>query len=120
MKRTGPTNQYTRELIQDLRRESSQQKVGLWKRIANDIEKPSRQRRVVNISRLARHTKANEIVIVPGKVLGSGILNHGLTVAALEFSEKAKKIIEQSKGKAITISELLKQKVKTSEIRIIG
>ena len=104
MKRTGPTNQYTRELIQDLRRESSQQKVGLWKRIANDIEKPSRQRRV----------------IVPGKVLGSGILNHGLTVAALEFSEKAKKIIEQSKGKAITISELLKQKVKTSEIRIIG
>ncbi|OYT32556.1 50S ribosomal protein L18e [Candidatus Woesearchaeota archaeon] len=119
-KRTGPTNIHTRELIQILRRESTLQKAKLWKRIADDLEKPRRQRRIVNISKIARNTKPNETIIIPGKVLGSGKLQHSLTIAALEFSEKAKKLIEQSKGKAITIQELLKQKTKTSQIKIIG
>ena len=120
MKRTGPSNIHMRELIAHLRKESTSQKAGLWSRIAEDLELPTRKRRIVNLSRLSRFTKANETVIVPGKVLGSGVLEHGLVIAALSFSEGAKERIEQAKGKCITIAELLKQNPKGKDVRIIG
>jgi len=120
MKRTGPTNVYTRELIESLRKESSTQKAGLWNRIAEDLTMATRKRRIVNLSRLERFTKPNETIIVPGKVLGSGMLGHSIIVAALSFSTGARERIEQAKGKCITITELLKQNPKGKDIRIIG
>ena len=107
-------------LIQELRKESSTQKTKLWKRIADDLEKPTRQRRAVNISRINRHTKENETIIVPGKVLGTGTLKHAVVIAAWQFSEGAKKRIEDAKGKCLSIPDLLKQKPKASDVRIIG
>ena len=120
MKRSGPTNSVLVQLIQSLRKESASSQAALWKRVADDLEKPTRQRRVVNISRLARHTKPNETIVVPGKVLGSGNLPHNIIVAALDFSTGAKEQITQAKGKAITITELLKQKPKAQDVRILG
>jgi large subunit ribosomal protein L18e len=92
----------------------------MWARIANDLEMPTRKRRVVNLSRLNRFTKADETVIVPGKVLGSGILAHNLTIAAFAFSDGARERITQAKGKCLTIPELLKQNPKGKDIRIMG
>lgn len=117
-KRTGPTNPALRELILELKKESNSQKTPLWQRIAQDLEKPTRQRRIVNISKINRTTKPNETIVVPGKVLGSGILNHSLTIAAFSFSDSAKQTIMSAKGKCLTIQELIKQNPKT--IKIIG
>lgn len=113
-------NPVTQELIQSLRKEGSSSKAGLWSRIADDLERPSRQRRVVNISRIARFTKPNETVVVPGKVLGSGALPHSIVIAALSFSSGARERIEQAKGKALSLEEFLKQKPKAKEVRVIG
>jgi len=120
MKRTGPTNQHLQALIQELRKESTSQKAGIWKRIAEDLAKPTRLRRQVNISRINRNTKANETVIVPGKVLGTGNLNHAIVIAAWSFSQGAVKRIEQAKGKCISIQDLLKQNPKGKDVRILG
>jgi len=108
------------KLIQSLRKESTTSQAALWDRVADDLEKSTRQRRVVNISRIARNTQPNETVVVPGKVLGSGALPHSVVVAALAFSEGAKERIEQAKGKALTIEQLLKQKPKARDLKLIG
>ncbi len=118
--KTGPTNPVVQELIQSLRKESTSSQAALWDRIADDLEKPTRQRRAVNISRIARYTKPNETIVVPGKVLGSGALTHSVIVAALSFSAGAKERLEQAKGKAITIEQLLKQKPKARDLKLIG
>ncbi len=120
MKRTGPSNPVLQELIQSLRKESTTSQAALWDRVADDLEKPTRQRRVVNISRIARFTKPNETIVVPGKVLGSGALSHSVVVAALSFSDGAKDRIEQAKGKALTIEQLLKQKPKAKDLKLLG
>ncbi|MBI2565140.1 50S ribosomal protein L18e [Candidatus Woesearchaeota archaeon] len=120
VKRTGSTNEQILSLISVLQKEASVNKIDFWKRIAFDLNKPSRQRREVNISKLNRHTQNNETVIVPGKVLGSGSLDHPLVIAALTFSQSARNIIEQAKGKCLTIGELLKQNPQGKNIRIIG
>jgi len=120
MKRTGPSNPHLQFLIQELKRLASEQKVGIWEKIADDLSASTRDRRVVNLSRLNRYTKDNEIVIVPGKVLGSGNVDHKVTVAAWNFSGQAKEKIELVKGQCLTIAELARKNPKGSNVRILG
>jgi len=118
--RTGPSNPELQQLIVDLRKQSVLNQVNLWKRIADDLERATRKRRIVNISRINRYTKPDEVVIIPGKVLGSGSLDHKLTVAAFAFSQSAKNMIESSKGICMTVNDLLKKNPEGKNIRIIG
>ena len=113
------TNNNLRTLIEELKKASSEQNAKIWKRIALDLEKSTRAKRIVNLSRLDRYTAENEIVVVPGKVLGTGDLNHKLTVAAFSFSESAKEKIN-SNGKTLSLSELLQSNPKGNKIKIIG
>ncbi len=119
-KRTGPSNEHLRVLISELKEESASQKTSIWKRLAKDLERPTRIRRIVNISRINRHSKDNETVVIPGKVLGSGSLDHSLTVAAFSFSQSARSRIEEAKGKCISIQELMKKNPKGTNVKIIG
>jgi len=120
MKRTGPTNPQLHSLIQELKQRSKDQQVNIWKAIALDLEKPTRQRREVNLSRISRYTKENEIIIVPGKVLGSGSLDHKLTISAFKFSGSAIEKINQVGAKIVPLLELSKESPKGKRIRIIG
>ena len=74
-------------LINEMKKVSSENKVNLWKRIASDLEKPTRRRRIVNLTRINKFALDNDNVIVPGKVLGNGELNKKLVIAAFSFSE---------------------------------
>jgi len=112
-------NQQLNTLIAQLKKTSIEQDVGLWKRLAADLEKPTKQRRVVNLSRIEKCSKDNEVVVVPGKVLSMGELNKKVTVAAFNFSAEAYQKINKV-GKAMTIDELVKKNPKGSNVKIIG
>ena len=120
VKKTGPTNIVLQNLINELKKRSLEQKVSLWKRIALDLERSTRQRRIVNLSKIGRFAKDNETVIVAGKVLGSGELNAKLTVAAFQFSEGAREKLEKHGAKAVSLMELSKESPAGKRIRIIG
>lgn len=120
MKRTGPSNPNLLGLIRELKKHSIEQKAPLWKRIAVDLERPTRNRRIVNLSRISRYATENETIIVPGKVLAGGDLNQKITIAAFQFSDSAKDKIEKAGSKILKISELIKESPKGKKIRIIG
>ena len=92
----------------------------LLKRVASDISKSSRQRREVNLSRIDRFTKENEIIIVPGKVLGGGDLNHKITISALKFSTSALDKLKRNGSTVVPLNELTKESVVGKKVRIIG
>jgi large subunit ribosomal protein L18e len=119
-KRTGPSNANLQALIKSLKKQASEEKRPLWKRIALDLELPTRKKRIVNLNRLNHCTKENEHVIIPGKVLGTGELNHKLTIAAFTFSESAREKISKANGNCITIPELVEKNPSGKDIRIIG
>ena len=119
VKRTGPTNLALRALIKDLKKTSKENKVKIWRRVAEDLLKPSRQRRMVNVGHINKKIKDGEIALVPGKVLSEGILNKKVTVAAFQFSDSAKNKINKI-GKALTLKQLLKENPKGSKVRILG
>lgn len=120
MKRTGPTNPILRELIEELKKKSVEQKVNIWNTVASNLEKPTRKRRVVNLSKINSYTKENETIVVPGKVLGSGILDHKLTISAYQFSDGAKEKIAKVGAKIIPLNELVQETPKGKRIRILG
>ena len=119
-KRTGPTNPILLKLIQELKKRNKEQSINLWKRVANDLEKPTRQRRVVNLSSISRYTKEDEVIVVPGKVLGAGDLQHKLTISAFQFSDGAREKIEKVGAKIVPLIELSKLNPSGKGIRIIG
>lgn len=119
-RRTGSTNPILQNLIHELKKRGREQSINLWKRVANDLEKPTRQRRVVNLSSISRHTKENEVIVVPGKVLGAGTLNHKLTISAFQFSNGAIEKIEKAGAKVVPLLDLSKENPTGKGIRIIG
>ena len=115
---TMKSNPELQKTIETLRKKAYDEKSNLWLRIAEDLEKPSRQRIAVNVSRINRVAKEGETIIVPGKVLASGDLEKNVTVIAWQFSNSALKKISE-KGKALSLKEALKSKLE-GKIRIVG
>ena len=108
------------ELLRVLRKSSHKGKVKIWSVLAECIERPKRRRVTVNLSRIDRYTKDGEIVLIPGKTLGSGTLTHPVSVAAFSFSEKAREKVESIGGKCLTIREMIAQNPEGSKVKIIG
>ncbi len=119
-KRVKTTNPNLISLIRLMKKTSRENEVALWRDIANRLSKPRRGRIAVNISHLNRYAKDNDIVIVPGKVLGAGLIDHPIKVAALDFSEEAQSKILKTKGKCLSITELIKLNPKGTNVKIIG
>ncbi|MBI1969901.1 50S ribosomal protein L18e [Candidatus Woesearchaeota archaeon] len=114
------TNVQLYGLISMLKQYGREQNVHLWRRIASDLEKPTRQRRIVNLWKIEKYARDGEIVLVPGKVLGTGEVQRKLQVAAYNFSESAKEKILKANGQCLSIPELLQKNPKGQKVRIIG
>jgi large subunit ribosomal protein L18e len=110
----GPSDYYVRKLIRDLWKTKRR----IWKKISKKLSGPRSNRVEANLYRINKKTKNNEIIVVPGKILGVGDLDHKLTIACLSTSGSAKKKIETSGSKLISIGELLELNPKGENIKI--
>ncbi len=120
MKHNYKTNPHISDLISGLKKRSREEEAPLWRDIATRLLRPTRQYTEVNLSRLNRYTKDKDLVLVPGKVLGAGEINHTLTVAALGFSAGAKDKITAAGGSCLTIEELMSRNPDGAKVRIMG
>jgi len=114
------TNPELIKLIRLLRKKARENKAAIWRDIAERLSKSRSRRVVVNLSRLNRYTEENDEVVVPGKVLGAGTIDHPVKVAAFSFSEKARIKIKKARGRCLSIPELIKMNPKGSNVKIIG
>ncbi len=119
MKRTGPTNYVIRKTIRILRKTARQYKAKIWRYVAELLERPSRRRVVVNVSKINRYARENEVVVVPGKVLGAGTIDKPVVVAAIAFSRSAIEKIKASGGRVLHILDLINENPRGSGVRII-
>jgi large subunit ribosomal protein L18e len=120
VKKKNKTNPILIKLIQDLKKQSSEKDVGIWKDIALRLEKSSKNWPVVNLDRISKYINDKETALIPGKVLSSGNLTKKVTIAAWSFSEKSYEKIKKAGGKAISIDKLIKDNPKGENIRILG
>ncbi|MEZ0393950.1 MAG: 50S ribosomal protein L18e [Desulfurococcaceae archaeon] len=114
------TNVLRRRLVDSLLKAARENSAPIWGKVAEELAKPRRRRRAVNISRINRYTKPGDVVVVPGKVLGSGVLDHAVTVAAFSFSKSALETIRRAGGRAMSIEALVKENPKGAGVKVIG
>src|SRR6185295_7711196 len=95
--------------IWTLRSSFKKNKAPIWRALEEELAGPRANRREINVRRLAQITKADEVVVVPGKVLGTGSLDHKLTVCAFSISESAAKKVIDSGGRVLTFEDLIKK-----------
>ncbi len=119
MRETKTTNPQLIELISQLRKASREQEAPIWADVADYLAHTRSQRVAINLSIVNRHTEKADVVVVPGKILASGALDHAVTVASFEASAPAKAKLEAAKGKYLTIQELMAKNPKGSNVKII-
>lgn len=117
--RTGPTNPITVSLIRDLKKLAAKENANIWKDIARFLGKSSRQRPSVNLGKLDKFYDGKLELIVPGKVLGDGVVTKPVKVSAFSVSSSAEDKLKSAKGSFTTISELMKKNPKGKNLRII-
>ncbi len=81
-------------------------KTRFGKNLGKRIGKSRSHRAEVNVGKISKLTKKGDSIVVPGKVLGTGSIDHAVTVAAMRFSESARRKIEAAGGKAMAIEKL--------------
>lgn len=107
-------------LVQDLKRKSWEADAPIWRDVAKRLEKPTKHRIGVNVSRVERVLGDNEVALVPGKLLATGTVTRPLKVAAFAFSQSAKSKVEAAGGRCLTITQLALENPSGKNVRIVG
>ena len=106
MKR-GTENDALMDEIVFLEKSAKKNKAQVWADAARLLSVSRRRRVEVNLGKLAKFTKANAVVVVPGKLLGIGELKHKVTVAAWSSAKGVREKIAKAGGKMVTVRELV-------------
>ena len=117
--KTTKTNSYLKALASDLYKLSSENKSNIWRRVADDLMVPAREKKLVNLFKIDMYAKDGDVILVPGKVLGTGDINKKVTISAFSFSKSAVDKIKNAKGNVITIHELLQKNPKGKDVRLM-
>jgi large subunit ribosomal protein L18e len=119
-KKNMKTNPMLLKLIHELKKQSNEKDIHIWKDIALRLEKSSRNWPEVNLDRISKYTNEKETALIPGKVLSTGNLTKKITIAAWSFSDKSLDKIKKAGGKYLSIEDLIKSNPKGENIRILG
>lgn len=103
-----------------LKTASKNNKAQIWSRLAELVVKPSRARRTVNVGQIDKFVNDDDVIVVPGKVLGTGNLSHKITLCSFSISNSGAKKVLQSGGKILNFTELIKNHPSGKGVRIIG
>ena len=114
------TNQALIALIGDLKDQSRSTGSALWRDVALRLEKSRSNWAEPNLSRLSRYAAEEDVVLVPGKLLGSGDVAGKPSVAAYSVSIGARSKIEAAGGRVLTIRQLMNENPDGRGVRILG
>ena len=119
-KRNEKTNQNLIELINQLKEKSRETGSALWRDVALRLSKSRKNWAQPNLSRLSRHATKGAVILVPGKLLGSGEVEGSPTVAAYSASVGARDKIIAAGGKYLSLSDLMNENPEGNGVVIIG
>lgn len=114
------TNQIVIQMVKTLRVASKKNNAPIWERLADLALKPTRAKRTMNLGQLDKFVSDNDVVVVPGKVLGTGSLSHKITLCSFSISTSGAKKITESGGKVLDISQIIKNHPTGKGVKIIG
>jgi large subunit ribosomal protein L18e len=107
-------------MAKDLKKASAKNEAPIWAKLAEFALKPSRARRHINLKRISQLTKEKDVIVFPGKVLGTGDINHKITIFSFAISNSAATKIIEKGGQVINYSELIEKHPTGKGVKILG
>ncbi len=95
-------------------------KTPLWSVLSTYMLKPSRARRNINIKQINQLTKTNDTVVFPGKVLGTGNIQHSITLYSFSISASALAKIKAAGGTIISHDTLVESNPTGKGVVLLG
>ncbi len=114
------TSQITIRLAKDLKRASRVNEAPIWGKLAEYALKPSIARRIININRIGELTSDGDVVVFPGKVLGTGSISHKITLFAFSISRTAAGKINGAGGKIVSQKHIIEQNPTGRGVVLLG
>ncbi len=102
-----------------LERAGKKEKAPIWTEASSMLSSPASTRVEVNLGRISRLAEDGQAVFVPGKVLGTGVIERKLTIGAFAFSAGARSKIEASGGSALSVEQFLKKYPNGSGVKLV-
>ena len=94
-------------------------KAPIWKYASSLLSGPGKGRVEVNLGRISKIAAEGDAFFVPGKVLGTGVIERKVTIGAFSFSSGARSKIEASGGSALTVEQFVKKFPRGSGVRLV-
>jgi len=113
------TNTELLDSIRFLKTSARENNAEIWKVAAEQLSRPRRARAVLDLNHIDRSTKADSLVFVPGKLLGSGLIRHPVTIGAFEYSASARMKVEQVGGLCMALKDFVARYPKGSNVRLM-
>ncbi|MFW6064736.1 MAG: 50S ribosomal protein L18e, partial [Candidatus Natronoplasma sp.] len=114
------TNPNLINLIKELKDQAREKEASIWRDVAERLERSSKHWAEVNLSSIERNVEEGDTIVVPGKVLGAGILKKEVTIGAFKASRSAEESIAEAGGELLNLRELAERNPEGSGIKIMG
>jgi large subunit ribosomal protein L18e len=102
-----------------LEKAGKKQNAPIWSEASSLMSNTSGNRVEVNLGRISRFAEEGQAILVPGKVLGTGVVEKKLVVGAFAFSSSAKSKIEANGGSALSIEQFLRKYPGGSGVKLV-
>lgn len=113
-------NQVVIRMAKDLKKASSTNNAPIWAKLAEYALKPSIARRHINLNQIGKITEDSDTVVFPGKVLGTGDINHKITLCSFSISNSASTKILEKGGKIISFPDLIQSHPTGKGVTLLG
>ena len=110
---TKTTNQELFDTIRACKKVATSKGIGAYKKIAEELSRSASQRAEVNLDKVEKLAKTGDVVVIPGKVLATGILSKKVNIVAFSCSDAAKEKIEAAGATFTPIMEYVNNKPAT-------
>ena len=114
------SNQVVKQMAKDLKKASTKNDAPIWSKLAEMALKPSSARRTINVNKINDLTKDNDVVVFPGKVLGTGVISHKITLSSFSISNSAASKIIESGGKILNFDNMIEQYPTGKGVTMLG
>lgn len=114
------SNQVVKQMAKDLKKASTKNDAPIWSKLAEMALKPSSARRTINVNKINDLTKDNDVVVFPGKVLGTGVISHKITLSSFSISNSAATKILESGGKILNFENMIEQYPTGKGVTMLG
>jgi|TARA_B110000014_G_scaffold25567_1_gene16272 large subunit ribosomal protein L18e len=113
-------NQIVIQMIKELKNASKKNDAPIWLKLAKSALKSNSNQKTINLKKIDENSDDGNAVIIAGKVLGTGVISHKITLSSFSISNSAAKKIKESGGEVLKFSDMIERFPTGKGVKIIG